>query len=797
MFFKNSDMRIEHEGGEKTRKKLKPNKIRVMFLVITIFAILVSVSSVIATPTSSQVYVSVNGSDTNNGSAEAPYLTIQQGVDSVSENGTVTILNGVYNGTRNTNITISKSMNITGQSQTGTIINGTGTNWIFNIPKGLIVTIQNLTLTNATTDHGLFIDSYGGAICNHGTLNLAHCIFTGNFPGSTGYGLAIYNDGTMTVTDCSFTGNNASQSDGVIYNAGGNLSLTNCTFTNNSAVEGGAVYNYGDNKWFNVTIRDCTFVGNSVRYWGGAICSLYYCNMTVSNCTFIGNSADMGAAIFNDDYSNATVSNCTFSGNNASNYGGAIHNGATMTVTSCSFINNNCTDWGGAINNWATMTVSNCSFIDNSAEQNGGGAIENDDTMTVLNCSFTGNTAGYGGSIYNSYAKIEIKGCTFMNNTATGPYSSGGAIYNSNGDLGIKGCTLTGNSAEQGGAIYNYYGQLTANFNRIVGNTASEGSALYNAYSSTADVENNWWGSNTNPKTINNLIACYVDGVDADPWLILSVNATPSEIFNSQTSNVTVDLYTDSNNNSHSSESSKYPAVIPVTFTTTWGSIIGAVLNYGTGLAIFTANGGAIPTPNVVTVSVADGANLTAMVNTDIIIKPAANLYVNIKSSKSNPKVGETFTITYKLGNNGPDTATNVTTTIPVPKNFEISSITGDGNWTYNETTRTITWTLMNVPKGDPYLYITGKTMGAGVYSFGSAIDSDTYNLNTQGVTPITINAASGTNADSTTGSTTDNMASVNAASGTVSMQNTGLPFNYLILAVLTVFSGFVMPKRK
>ncbi|HBC32185.1 MAG TPA: hypothetical protein DC024_13210, partial [Clostridiales bacterium] len=108
------------------RKQIKP-KAQVMFLLLTIFVIMVSVSSVNAAPlpTASQVYVSTNGSDANSGTTDSPYLTIQKGVDSISENGTVYIANGVYNGTGNTNITINKNMNITGQSQAGTIINGT------------------------------------------------------------------------------------------------------------------------------------------------------------------------------------------------------------------------------------------------------------------------------------------------------------------------------------------------------------------------------------------------------------------------------------------------------------------------------------------------------------------------------------------------------------------------------------------------------------------------------------------------------------------------------------------------
>ena len=163
----------------------------------------------------------------------------------------------------------------------------------------------------------------------------------------------------------------------------------------------------------------------------------------------------------------------------------------------------------------------------------------------------------------------------------------------------------------------------------------------------------------------------------------------------------------------------------------------------------------------------------------------ASDVIVKATSSKTNPKVGETFTLTYKLGNKGPDAAENVTITIPLPEGFEIVNISGDGNWTYNSNTNTITWTFANVSVGDPYLYLSGRFSKAGSYVFGSSISSETYNINTEGVTPITINAVSQVNAASTT--TTE----------TIPMQHTGLPFAGLILAILAVLGGSVMSKRK
>ncbi len=162
---------------------------------------------------------------------------------------------------------------------------------------------------------------------------------------------------------------------------------------------------------------------------------------------------------------------------------------------------------------------------------------------------------------------------------------------------------------------------------------------------------------------------------------------------------------------------------------------------------------------------------------------PQSSVYVVVTSSKKDPKIGETFTLTYKLGNNGPDPAENVKITIPLPKYFEISNINGDGNWTYNKETRTITWTFTNLAVGDPYLYVKGTLKKAGSYIFSVSIATETYNGDTQEITPITINAK--------------NPVQVNAVNNTISMQNTGTPINYLIMAILMILSGLLVSKVK
>jgi uncharacterized repeat protein (TIGR01451 family) len=166
---------------------------------------------------------------------------------------------------------------------------------------------------------------------------------------------------------------------------------------------------------------------------------------------------------------------------------------------------------------------------------------------------------------------------------------------------------------------------------------------------------------------------------------------------------------------------------------------------------------------------------------------PTANLYLVITSDNDNPTVGETFTLTYKLGNKGPDTADNVTVIIPVPEGFHILQIYGDGNWTVNAN-GTITWTFNNVTVGDPYLHLQGYSSGEGNLLFTGFIFSDTYNLNTIGVNSLTVHAIAPETPEANAATTTSN---------TVGMQTTGAPIVPLAIGILSLLGGLAATRKK
>ena len=495
-----------------------------------------------------------------------------------------------------------------------------------------------------------------------------------------------------------------------------------------------------------------------------------------------------------------TIQNLTITNGKSSN-GAAIYNLGTSTVVNSTFIGNNVTDYGGAIrnDNSGILIVAGCTFTNNTAEA--GGAIFNYATIhDVTGCTFTGNTAVIaGGAICNVYGTTNnVTNCTFTNNTVTGTIYGGGALYSFGEGTGgsiknVTGCTFTGNKATLvGGAIQNDIGSsIVIHFNSFVGNTANlQGNAIYNSGDSM-NATDNWWGSN-NP-IWTDFIALHSGTIDNSTWLYMTTNATPTTINNTQSSLVPVSFnnrYNGTTVTSFDPSTGHIPDGTIVTYNSTLGSFnpITATTVNGITTSLFTANHAGTGNLNATT----DNQTVTQL----LTVNPISYLYLNTTKSKDNPTVGETFLLTYKLSNNGPDNAINVTMSFQIPAGLEFITATVDnGTWTYNPANRTITWNLTNVAVGDPYLYLTVRASGAGSYSILPTITSDTFNQNTDPLTSFNlyVQTQNSGNSNST------NSATVNAASTTktVPMQTTGMPIAGLVLAVLAVLGGTLAPRKK
>jgi predicted outer membrane repeat protein len=499
--------------------------------------------------------------------------------------------------------------------------------------KGILTEFNNTYALNTA------LSGNGGAIFNTGNVTDTFITYYNNSASVLGGG--IYNNGgNVTGSNNTFT-LNAAYWGGAIYNIASIVTENECVFIQNRATwGGGAIYNDGFLGTPRVNIANNTF-NNNTSIYGGVIYNINATSIGINN-TFTDNNATNGGAQYNDVKSIIFTSNSTFIYNTAINGGANYNKGNVLNETNNSFIHNSA-EYGGAIyNNNCSLTENSNLFSDNSARLTGGAVYNSNSTLTELNNTYSANTAisGNAGAIYNAGIVNELF-TTFYSNTATN--GNGGAIYNTkSSNLNGTKNTLTKNSANWGGAIYSLgtingnnctfnqnnatisggaiyndansvlnetstsfenntvtagnggaiYNKGLANitFNRIIGNNNYD---IYNYFQgSTLNARYNWWG--TNFSGINPISAGRINSGTVDIWMVLTINAVPTQIPTYGTSNITDDLLHDSNGNYHNPSSGHVPDGIISIFNTTLGIINSPSYTFN-GNANSTLQGGSLP----------------------------------------------------------------------------------------------------------------------------------------------------------------------------------------------------------
>jgi len=422
-----------------------------------------------------------NGTNTSNDKKINTKITIgpktpgglKKAIKIAKTNDTIYLKKGTYTGTKNTGISITKNITITGIGSKVTI-NAQGKRRIFKITNSN-VTLKKLKLTKGYTSNA------GGAIyTKNSSLTVKNCIFTNNQAKSTsmlyqrsGGAICNFNEkDNLTVNNCIFTNNKAGWDGGAI-NSYGKTTIDNCTFKNNKVKRlGGAIY------CFNLTINNSTFRNNQAKRYGGAIICW---DSTINNSTFTNNQVERhGGGIYCED---STINKCTFKNNQAKIYGGAILS-KNSTINQCTFTKNQA-KYGGAISS-KNSTINNCKFTKNQAIGSGGAIFSIYTWPNIINnCTFKNNQAKLDGGAIDQTGDSTIDNCTFINNQAK---RNGGAIYNYCNNL-INNCTFINNLAKKdGGAIYKSdYGIFEVNNCIFTTNQARNGGAIFSAVNSTIE----------------------------------------------------------------------------------------------------------------------------------------------------------------------------------------------------------------------------------------------------------------------------------------------------------------------
>lgn len=327
------------------------------------------------------VYVSVNGNDENgNGSFNNPYATIANAIAKSAGNVynlKVYLLDGVYSGAGNTNISLPSSMNIQiAGIGSKVIIDGSGSNWFAANERsisGFKYVLSNLTLINfKAKSTGYKKENNIGVISNYADLTIDNCIFK-NIAGSS---ISNYDLANLKVISSSFVDSKHSWFyGGVLFNYDANARFYNCIVNNYSSTD--IFYSTAVNtenvylEFFNSTFKNLKSFDSRCKFLGAS-----NTNVTMSYVNYADNDCNFAVAY---DKSSVKIDNSVFKN---SNWLSGSVNGMIWNVCNSSFININSLTFS-SINDYKS-NFNGCLFDGGNVEFRG-------NTITVGNSSFYNN----------------------------------------------------------------------------------------------------------------------------------------------------------------------------------------------------------------------------------------------------------------------------------------------------------------------------------------------------------------------------------------------------------------------
>ena len=269
------------------------------------------------------IYVNTTGDDSNTGSQNSPYATINKGISSVnaSDNAVIYLSKGTFTGDNNTDLSISLahekyggSLTIIGQGNDKTFIDGESvSSFLKSVSGDTALTLINISFINGKASTGSMIN------CG----------------------------GNLTVDNCVFENNYATGSQGAIVSKGMDLKVTNSVFKNNKASNQGPDICFNNNKG-NVYIDNSSFYNaTNTGYSCGA--SVYISNSKNAKITgntfkdIVGNYNDAALQISsgNGQIMNNVFINCTNSNTDTGNWAqyGVIYLAGNNLLKQNKFIN--------------------------------------------------------------------------------------------------------------------------------------------------------------------------------------------------------------------------------------------------------------------------------------------------------------------------------------------------------------------------------------------------------------------------------------------------------------------------
>jgi parallel beta-helix repeat protein len=341
------------------------------------------------------LFVSISrGSDSNSGTMEKPFLSIQKAIDTASSSGSkknVYVEEGTYT-VNNYGLAHQGSSSCYGVYASSSAYNN------ISVSGGWISMGKYYYCRQTGTT---ILDSENHTPESNGF----------DLTGSSGDRLTNYNIDKFTIIN-----GNTNYGSGIYISYSSNCTISNCIIKDNTGVyNGGGIYvSYSDN----ITIRNCSIIANKLTYSsnkGGGIAIDYNSDdCIIDNCTFYDNSSEYGTCIYIDNSINTVITKCRMESNTCS------INGAGIYTTGSSITNIKITG-----NNF----VNNIGFGDVYFGSYSAGNLD------IKNNKF--NRSGAGTAIYFNYIDwTNIQDYyTFINNEFKSGYTSFYHLYDSSSDL--------------------------------------------------------------------------------------------------------------------------------------------------------------------------------------------------------------------------------------------------------------------------------------------------------------------------------------------------------------------------
>ena len=371
------------------------------------------------------IYVNTTGDDSNTGSQNSPYATINKGISSVnaSDNAVIYLSKGTFTGDNNTDLSISLahekyggSLTIIGQGNDKTFIDGESvSSFLKSVSGDTALTLINISFINGKASTGSMIN------CG-GNLTVDNCVFENNY--ATGSQGAIVSKGMdLKVTNSVFKNNKASnQGPDICFNNNkGNVYIDNSSFynaTNTGYSCGASVYisnsknakitgntfkdivgNYndaalqissGNGQIMNNVFINCTNSNTETGYWAQYGVIYIEGNNILKQNKFVNSSSKMGL-IYNNGFMNAVITfNNVFTDKTTFTLSATITDDAGNTIASLRNIEFNIDGMkvgeSGSDNGFASVSVSK--LFDNGKHEingnyNGENNTFNPATLTV------------------------------------------------------------------------------------------------------------------------------------------------------------------------------------------------------------------------------------------------------------------------------------------------------------------------------------------------------------------------------------------------------------------------------